>query len=395
MTIRTSAWVVGAALALWGAQATAADPAKPAAAAKHHAAAYRAPRNSFGQPDLGAYWTNVSITPESRSPAYSNQAVFTPEQVAKLEGAAVKEAETLNQRTDPKAPPPSVGGDALPPGTRPEFIAGGGNTGGYNYGFLDPGMLVMRVNGEPRTSLITTPNGRAPAFKAGVSPGGGRYFGGRGGLGSFDNPESRSLGERCIMSFGRNAGPPMLANGFYNNSYQIVQDQDTVAIQVEMVHDVRIVRLNGTHRTDGVRPYMGDSIGHYEGDTLVVETTNIPQAEAYHGAWKNLTVTERFTRVAPNRLLYQFTIDDPSMWDKPWGGEYEFNPLKGVIYEYACHEGNYALADMLAGARADDAAEAAKAAAAAAKAAAPAKTAPAKAAPAKVASAQSQAQAPR
>ena len=136
---------------------------------------------------------------------------------------------------------------------------------------------------------------------------------------------------------------------------------DSVAIMVEMVHDVRLIRLNAKHRTDGLRPWMGDSIGHWEGQTLVVETTNIPQAQAYHGSWKDLTITERFTRVAPNRLLYQFTVSDPSLWAKPWGGEYEFSPLKGILYEYACHEGNYALEDMLAGARAQEAADAAKA----------------------------------
>jgi hypothetical protein len=151
----------------------------------------------------------------------------------------------------------------------------------------------------------------------------------------------------------------MLANGFYNNDYEFVQSRDAVAIVVEMVHDTRVIRLNAAHRTDGLRPWMGDSIGRFEGDTLVVETTNIPRAQAYHGSWRDLKVTERFTRVAPNRLLYQFTVEDPAMWDKPWGGEYEFSPLKGQLYEYACHEGNYALRNMLAGARAKDAKDAA------------------------------------
>ena len=347
-----------------------ADPA-PAAAPKPSAQpSYKAPRNSFGQPDLGEYWTNATLTPESRPGGLGDRAVYTADEVAKQEAAVVREQQVGNERTDPNAPPPTAGGDKPAPGTRPEFAAAGGNVGGYNYGWLDPGSTVMRVHGEPRTSLITTPNGRAPAFKAGVSFAG--YRGGYGGMGSFDNPENRSLGERCIMSFGRNAGPPMFANGFYNNDYQFVQSRDSIAIQIEMVHDVRVIRLNSTHRTDGVRPWMGDSIGHWEGDTLVVETTNIPQAEAYHGAWKNLTVTERFTRVANDRLLYQFTIDDPSMWDKPWGGEYEFAPLKGIVYEYACHEGNYALEGMLAGARNEEAqAAAAKAAAVAAPPPAP------------------------
>ena len=342
-----------------------------ASAVRAHAP-YKAPLNGYGQPDLGGMWTNVSMTPESRPASFGGRAVYTPDEVAKLESAAANEVVVGNQSIDPHAPPPKVGGDKLPPGTRPEFAAAGGAVGGYDRGWLDPGSYVMRVGGEPRTSILTTPNGRAPAFKAGVTgPSYGR--GGYGFLGSFDNPESRSLGERCILGFGRNAGPPMLANGFYNNDYQIVQSKDTVAILVEMVHDVRMIRLNGTHRTDGVRPWMGDSIGHWDGGTLVVETTNIPQAEAYHGSWKDLKVTEAFTRVGVHRLRYKFTIDDPTIWDQPWGGEYEFTTLNGQIYEYACHEGNYALEDMLSGARAE---EAAAAAAAAAKTSTPAHPGP-------------------
>ena len=153
----------------------------------------------------------------------------------------------------------------------------------------------MRVNGEPRTSLITTPNGLPPARKAGA-PAAPRFGGGRG---AFDSYESRSL---------------------------------------------------------------GDSIGWWEGDTLVVETTNIPQNQHFMGAWEHLKVTEKFTRVGKGRLHYQFTVDDPTVWDASWGGEYEFSPMDGVIYEYACHEGNYALPGILAGARAEEAEKAAAAA---------------------------------
>ena len=337
---------LGAGLLVAGALA----PLSLQAAQPQVAGAYKAPRNAWGQPDLGDYWTNVSLTPESRPAALSGQASYTPEQVRKIESAVEKEIADGNEKTDPNAPAPTKGGDAPKPGTRPEFAAAGGAVGGYDRGWLDPGSVVMRVKGEPRTSVLTTPDGRVPKPKAGVKLSQEYY----GGLGSFNNPEDRSLGERCIMGFGRNAGPPMLANGFYNNDYQIVQTKDEVAIEIEMVHDVRHVRLNGQHRTDGLRPWMGDSIGHYEGDTLVVETTNFPQAMAYHGAWKDMKVTERFTRSAPGRLLYQFTVEEPNVWDKPWGGEYEFHPLQGVIYEYACHEGNHALPNILAGARADE-----------------------------------------
>ena len=322
-----------------------------AALAALHAApsTFRPTRNAFGQPDLGGYWTNVSLTPETRAPG--SPAKYTPEQVRALESAVDKEIADGNAKSDPNAGAPTAGGDKPKEGTRPEFAAAGGAVGGYDRGWLDPGSRIMRVRGEARSSVLTTPDGRVPKPKAGVAlP--AEY---RGGLGSFDNPENRSLGERCIMGFGRNAGPPMLANGFYNNDYQIVQTRDEVAIEIEMVHDIRHVRLNAAHRTDGVRPWMGDSIGRFEGDTLVVETTNFPKEMAYHGSWKELKVTERFTRLAKDRLLYQFTVEDPTIWDAAWGGEYEFHPLQGVIYEYACHEGNHALGNMLAGARAEDA----------------------------------------
>jgi hypothetical protein len=137
-----------------------------------------------------------------------------------------------------------------------------------------------------------------------------------------------------------------------------------------MVHDVRVIRLGGTHLPASMRPWYGDSIGHFEGDTLVVETTNFPAAMNFHGSAENLKVIERFTRVAPGRLLYQFTVVDPTVWDQPWAGEYEFAATKGPVYEYACHEGNYALMDILAGARAEEQDKAAKAAAASAPAAA-------------------------
>jgi len=320
----------------------------PAAAQPKAAAApYKAPRDAEGHPDLSGFWSNATLTPEQRPANLGDRAVYSPAEVAKLEGQVAKEVEEGNKPTDPNSG--AEGGKADPKTLRPEFAAAGGDVGGYNRGWLDPGSSVMRVHGEPRTSFITTANGQPPPRKGGGAAAGGFPRG--GGMGSFDNPENRSLGERCIMGFGRNAGPPMLPNGFYNNNYQFVQTKDAFVIEVEMVHDTRIVHMNAQHRTDGERPWMGDSVGHWDGDTLVVETTNIPQAQAYRGSWKNLKVTERFTRDGKDRVLYQYTLEDPTMWDKPWGGEYEFSPLNGVIYEYACHEGNYALPGMLAGAR--------------------------------------------
>jgi hypothetical protein len=253
------------------------------AVAQARAAAYKAPRNAFGQPDLSGYWSNSTLTPETRPAALGNRAVYTPEEVAKMEAAVQAEVEEGNQNTDPNAPPPKAGGEDRPANVRAEFASAGGAVGGYNRGWLDPGSSVMRVRGEPRTSLITTPDGKAPPPKPGAKVTGMTRRPGGDPMGSFDSYEHRSLGERCIMGFGRNAGPPMFANGFYNNNYQIVQTPDHVAILVEMVHDTRIVRLNSKHRTDGIRPWMGDSIGRWEGDTLVVETVNIPQRRHTRG----------------------------------------------------------------------------------------------------------------
>jgi hypothetical protein len=335
---RRLALIVGTALTLAPAGAFAAD-------------AYKTPRTASGQPDIGGYWSNATLTPMVRDSKLGDRLAYTPAEADALERDEAHQVDVGNKRTDPNAPVNAPNGLEL----KPSFLAAGGDVGGYNRGWLDPGHTVMRVAGQPRTSLITTRNGHIPPRKTAVAAAAGYYAGGGEGsrdpLGSYDNPENRPLSERCIM-FGGNVGPPMLPNGFYNNDYNIVQTGDTVAIQVEMVHDTRIVHLNARHRADDVRPWFGDSIGHWEGDTLVVETTNIPQKQAFQGAWKDLTVTERFTRTAKDRLRYSFSISSPSSWDQPWGGEYEFAPLRGVIYEYACNEGNYALPGILAGARA-------------------------------------------
>ena len=308
---------------------------------------YQVPKTSFGHPDLGGFWTNVSLTPLSRPRDLGDRLVYTEQEVAELEGRVDVEEAEANQRTDPDAPAEFRHESTV---VRAEFQAAGGAVGGYNRFWLNPGDSVMRVAGEPRTSLLTTPDGRIPPRKDGAAP--ARRFSRRPpGTGAYDSYEVRSLGERCIIGFGRNAGPPMFANGFYNNNYQFVQGPEHVMILVEMNHDARIIRLNSKHREDDVRPWFGDSIGWWEGDTLVVETTHIPPTLAYYGSWENLTVTERFTRVADERLHYAFTINDPSLWDQPWGGEYEFSRLDGQIYEYACHEGNYALEGILKGAR--------------------------------------------
>ncbi len=312
-------------------------------------APYKAPRLAFGQPDLQGVWSNASLTPLTRPAGLGDRLVYTDEEVAKLEGNVQIEIEEGNAPTDPNAPADFVQKSTV---QRPEFAAAGGDVGGYNRGWLDPGNHVMRVNGEPRTSILTTPNGMPPARKAGAATSPSPQM--PAGSNSFDSYERRSAGERCIVSFGRNGGPPMLANGFYNNNYQILQSPDHVVITVEMNHDARIVRLNSEHRKDDIRPYFGDAIGWWDGDTLVVETTHIPRSQQFMGSWENLKITERFTRVGEERIHYSFTAEDPTFWEQPWGGEYEFAPLGQPLYEYACHEGNHALPGILMGERVKD-----------------------------------------
>jgi len=321
----------------------AAVPAVAAAQASAARTPYKAPRTAHGHPDLQGFWTNATLTPLQRPAALGERRAMTPAEVAKTEGDQAGRVEAGNRPVDPKTRT-----EDLPVNCYPGFS---GTNCGYDIGWIDPGSKVMRVDGEPRTSFITTPaNGQVPPRKAGA-PQPPRLL--QAGMRPDDNPETKALGERCIVSFGRSSGPPMLPL-LYNNNYQIVQTKDHVAIVVEMVHDVRNVRLNSQHLPSNVRPWMGDSIGRYEGDTLVVETTNFPPLHNFQGAWENLKVTERFTRTRPNAIKYEFRIEDPTVWDAPWGGEYEFSPSDGQIYEYACHEGNYGLQNILAGARQED-----------------------------------------
>ena len=336
MNPKSVAWLACAALAV--------QPLS--AAAKPKPAPYHAPRAVDGQPDLQGAWTNATLTPLERPPALGERKVMTPDEVAAIEGKRAAVIAASNAPTKAGSDfekQPCYAANTTEGGATPDC--------GYNAFWTDHGDTVMRVNGEPRTSLITVPaNGRMPARlprkPGGPTPIRGVY--GRAG----ENPENQTLAERCITSVANHAGPVMLPS-FYNSNYQIVQGRDSVAILVEMIHDVRIVRLNAQHSP--TRVWYGDSIGHFEGDTLVVETTNYNPNQQMFGGSPDMKVTERFTRVGPKRLRYEFRVEDPATWAQPWGGEYEMSPSKGPVYEYACHEGNYALPDILAGARAAEA----------------------------------------
>ncbi|HKB10474.1 MAG TPA: hypothetical protein VKD69_07465 [Vicinamibacterales bacterium] len=341
-------------------------PARPATAAK-------IPRLPDGHPDLQGTYDIATLTPVDR-PRGAKNLVLTEQEAAAMEKyeaqRQVKNDAPL--KGDRGAPP--VGGETTAPKSYLEFLeqAGGGVVGGYNNFWLSGGDHVIRVDGQPRSSLIIDPpDGQAPpmkpeatkrnqAFLAGAAAPDASESGNSGPPGAFDGPETRPLAERCLLGFLNTSGPPTLPNYFYNNLKQIVQTKDTIVILVEMVHDARVIRMNAEHLPPTIRKWMGDSVGHWEGDTLVVDTTNFTGKTQFRGSSQNLHVVERFTRVDPKTLLYRFTVEDPSTWDRPWTGEYPWNATGEKLYEYACHEGNYSLPGMLRGARQKETEEAQK-----------------------------------
>ena len=302
---------------------------------------WEVPRTPDGHPDLQGNWTNVTLTPFERGEDHGP--VYTWEEVAEIERPS----------GDCPANPGTVACGRAESTTGSAEVRLRGQE--YSEVYWDRGSRIAIVNGEPRASLVTNPaNGRRPP----LTPEGEQRLQEtrdiRGQFGQYDHPEMRPLAERCIVSFGSSAGPPMIPNTAYNNNYTIVQTADYVMIKAEMVHDVRIIRLGEPNRLPAhVRPWFGDSWGRWEGDVLLVETTNINPTQTFQGipASADLKVTERFTRVDEDTFLYEFTVDDPTMYTQPWGGEIPYKRFNDLVFEYACHEGNYSLASVLSGAR--------------------------------------------
>jgi hypothetical protein len=318
------------------------------AASAQPKAAYHPPKNGWGQPDLQGNWTTATITPLTRDPKLGERNVLTRQEADKIEAATQAQI----ARADAPTPPEATVKDLKNADCGADGISG--FNCGYNQGWKDPGTKLITINGEKRASIITSPaNGQFPPRVANAGPARGGAPAARARGGRTDNPEGFSLGERCLLSFGSSAGPPMLPL-MYNNTYQIVQSKDEIAIDVEMVHDVRHVRLGGQHAPASMKLWMGDSVGHWEGDTLVVETTNFRPEQGLRGGNVAQKVTERFRRISPTQLSYQFTVEDPGVYTAPFSGEVEMRHTNGQVYEYACHEGNYALTGMLAGARAEE-----------------------------------------
>jgi hypothetical protein len=285
-----------------------------------------------GHPDLSGIWTNATVTPIERPAQFAGKPTITDAEAAAFEKALSDDLKTEDGQSD---------GPLI-------RAAGSSGTGGYNALFIDRGSQMDRIDGVKRSSLIVDPpDGKIPPITDAAKARRGKemrnFF-------NYDDVKNRPLSERCIIGFGSTAGPPMMPV-LYNNTYEFVQTKDNFMILVEMVHDVRVIRMNGTHAPSNIRTLLGDSIGHWDGDTLVVDTTNFRQDGAFGGASENLHVIERFERTKADTILYKVTIDDPSTYSKQWTMEFPFNSTKGPVYEYACHEGNYAMTDIMGGAR--------------------------------------------
>ena len=279
------------------------------------------------QPDLQGIWSNATITPLERPADLAGKATFTPEEAAAYEKQVAARSNVDHRGTNAEADVASA----------------------YNQFWYDRGTKAV---GTRRTSLIIDPpDGHIPA----LTPEAQKRFDERRAwqtAHSTDGPEGRSLGERCIL--WATAGPPMLP-GPYNNNFQILQTRNQVVILNEMIHDTRIIPLDGRpHISSSIREWRGDSRGHWDGNTLVVDTTNFSDEYSFRGSDRNLHLVERFTRTSPDTLLYEFTVDDHTAFTKPWTAQIAVVKTKGPIYEYACHEGNYAEQDILgAGSRAE------------------------------------------
>ena len=298
------------------------------------------PRTPDGQPDIQGLYTNGILTPLERPADFAGKAFFTPEEAAAFEKQVIQQRNADRRGT----------GDA--------------DVGrAYNDAWWDWGTRVAKTL---QTSLVVDPpDGKVPPY----TPEAQKRIAAKAqtlkercehtvcppalfGVLPADGPEDRSYMERCM--WWSTVGPPMLPTA-YNNNYQIVQTRDYVMIRIEMIHDVRIIPLDGRPHVDpSIRQFLGDSRGHWQGNTLVVDTTNFNDDTDFRNAGRNMHLTERFTRVAPDTILYEFTVDDPTTFTKPWTGAVPMTKTEGPIYEYACHEGNYGLAGILAGARAKE-----------------------------------------
>ena len=296
------------------------------------------PRTPDGRPDFQGLWTNETETPVERPAQFADRQAMTVEEAAQWRPGSAAGLTDLNQsdRLDPDRGPP-------PKGAPIRLEADWFFSSGY----------VARVDGEFRTSLvIDPPDGRIPFAEDGRGRDWVSQQLARPGVEAYDVPELRPTGERCLLSVLSTAGPPMFPMS-YNSNYRIVQTPDYVLIMAEMVNDTRIIRINAEHQPDAIHRWMGDSVGHWEGDTLVVSTRNIHPQQSFRGSTAELTAIEKFWMDEEGQIIYQVTMDDPQVYGRPWTAQVPMRrlPQGSHIYEYACHEGNYSIVGALAGRR--------------------------------------------
>jgi hypothetical protein len=290
------------------------------------------PRMADGRPDFQGIWSNASIIPLERPKELEGKQTLTPAEMAEYE----KRVFARSTRDKPLA---------------------AGQVGTYNDFWWDADS--KRAPNFHTSLIVDPPDGKIPPL---TPPAQKRIDADRAYAKEHpaDGPEDRPLMERCLLF--PTTGPPMLPSFWENHqfgalttNYEIIQTPDYVVIFVELNHDTRIIPLDGRpHLSPNVRQWLGDARGHWEGDTLVVETTNFTDKTKFRGADENLRLTERFTRTAPDILLYQFTIDDPTAYTRPWKGEVPMIASQGPLFEHACHEGNYGLTGILGGARVEE-----------------------------------------
>lgn len=312
-------------------------------------------RTASGKPDFSGTYDTATLTPLNRPKEFGDKQFMTREEADRLVKATLGRFSFAEGSSDPNRKAPKKGGDG-------NNTAGAGNVGGYNSFWIDPGDAAVEIDGKFRTSIIYDPvNGRQPALTPKAQARMATAFGSfahdndgtaswlaHEGPGPFDDPESLAPSERCLISFASTV--PSLPS-LYNNFRRIVQTDDHVLILNEMVHDTRMVRMGGEHLDVAHRSWLGDSVGSWDGDTLVVRTKHFRPRSGLGGADENLEVTERFNLREDGHIVYDFTVSNPGVWTSDWSGEYMWTASEDKVYEYACHEGNYAMEGILKGAR--------------------------------------------
>ena len=323
------------------------------------------PRTASGRPDFTGTYNTSTLTPLVRPAEYGERQSLTDEEAAAIAKRKAELYAADQAPSDPNRSAPPVGGSKI---FDPGLEVASGGSGGYNAFFMDPGEGAFKIDGEWRTSILVEPkNGQMPPMtpaaqkkqaamamfmRANVETGEAWWI--DDAIGPYDDMEQRPLAERCLLGFGSTAGPPMLPT-LYNSMKRVVQTDDHVMILVEMQHDPRVFRIDGEHAPADVKSWLGDSVAFWDGDILVVRTRN---HRTRYGFFKtsqdvprDMVVEERFSYLDPQAVLYRFTVNDPETWTAPWTGEYVWPRSNDKVYEYACHEGNYALGNIMRGAR--------------------------------------------